>query len=270
MGAFLPRIQKAQDQDLIIIFTGQEAENGKTPKESNDPPNWEPNLLWRIFTGSVKHQNKIKNLILGIFSVFWQGKQKVEKGWPHHLDPETSPVAPFYSKEKPSQRCISPSPGGVSERGWAVSSGWCQLPCSALWNRNSSRAPHDLLWHIPQWNPQKIPSAETPPATQGTRWLLGHGSATRTMPDSHFHRARWHLPLVRGASETLSSSAPSLEPSDSEVLPFLPVILHNSSSWHQWEPTHTHPHHKVWPLSNTQLFCCLPYTQLEPSQLQNA
>lgn len=40
---------------------------------------------------------------------------------------------------------------------------------------------------------------------------------------------------------------------------------------HQWEPTHAPPHHhKVWPLSNTQLYCFLPYTKLEPGQLQNA
>lgn len=57
----------------------------------------------------------------------------------------------------------------------------------------------------------------------------GSDGSTWTMPASHFHRARCCLPLVRGASEMVPSSAPSLELSDSEFLPCLPVAVHHSS-----------------------------------------
>lgn len=128
-----------------------------------------------------------------------------------------------------------------------------------------------MVSSTPRGNPPVSPSTEPPPATQGTRWLLGRGSC---------YGDQVRTPSQQRPGATCISWEEPQRCSHLWHPPRSPVTVKFSTSclllciaplsWHQWELTYAPHNHKVWPLSNTQLFCWLPYTQLAPGQLQNA
>lgn len=161
-------------------------------------------------------------------------------------------------------------PRGSEQEGMSCQFGVMPLTLHYPVNRNTSRASHDLLCHTHhKKTPCKFPlqshhqQHRGPDSSWDTVLLQGpclhptftEPGATCLLWEEHQRCSRPQHPLW----SSLTVKSPLLACYFTSLLP--PGICENP-------PTH-HITTKLWPLSNTQLFCCLPCTKLESGH-QNA